>query len=69
MAPKPASASTAIDLATEAAIVDAMDRLMTDRTVFLIAHRSSTLARRDVRLELREGNLWAKQPAGSWFTA
>jgi ATP-binding cassette subfamily B protein len=49
--------TSALDLATEAAIVDAMERLMVDRTAFLIAHRPSTLARCDVRLELQDGRL------------
>lgn len=49
--------TSALDLATEAAIVDAMERLMERRTVFMIAHRTSTLARCDVRLELDDGRL------------
>jgi ATP-binding cassette subfamily B protein len=59
--------TSALDLATESAIVDAMERLMASRTVFLIAHRPSTLARCDVRLELRDGNLWEPtlQPHGA----
>ncbi|HMF27596.1 MAG TPA: ABC transporter ATP-binding protein, partial [Candidatus Cybelea sp.] len=49
--------TSALDLATEAAIVDAMERLMEYRTVFMIAHRTSTLSRCDVRLELQDGKL------------
>lgn len=49
--------TSALDLATEAAIVDAMERLMERRTVFMIAHRTSTLARCDVRLEVDDGRL------------
>jgi ATP-binding cassette, subfamily B, bacterial len=55
--------TSALDLVTEAAIVDAMERLMQKRTVFLIAHRPSTLARCDVRLELQAGNLWVQEIA------
>jgi ATP-binding cassette subfamily B protein len=49
--------TSALDLATEAAVVDAMERLMANRTVFLIAHRPTTLAHCDVRLELQGGQL------------
>jgi ATP-binding cassette subfamily B protein len=49
--------TSALDLATEAAIVDAMERLMEQRTVFTIAHRTTTLARCDVRLEVDDGKL------------
>ncbi len=49
--------TSALDLVTEAAIVDAMERLMENRTVFMIAHRTSTLARCDVRLEIHDGKL------------
>jgi ATP-binding cassette subfamily B protein len=49
--------TSALDLATEAAIVDAMDRLMEGRTVFMIAHRTTTLSRCDVRLEVHDGKL------------
>ena len=49
--------TSALDLATEAAIVDAMERLMEQRTVFMIAHRTTTLARCDVRLEVDDGKL------------
>lgn len=55
--------TSALDLVTEAAIVDAMERLMENRTVFLIAHRPSTLARCDMRLELQAGNLWVQEIA------
>lgn len=49
--------TSALDAATEAAIVDAMERLMERRTVFMIAHRTTTLSRCDVRLELHDGKL------------
>jgi ATP-binding cassette subfamily B protein len=47
---------------TEAAILDAMDRLMRGRTVFLITHRPSALAICDVRLELEGGRLVESAP-------
>jgi ATP-binding cassette subfamily B protein len=49
--------TSALDVATESAIVDAMERLMKNRTVFIIAHRLTTLERCDVRLELQDGKL------------
>jgi ATP-binding cassette, subfamily B, bacterial len=49
--------TSAVDAETEAGILDAMERLMEGRTVFMIAHRTSTLQNCDVRLELREGRL------------
>jgi ATP-binding cassette, subfamily B, bacterial len=61
--------TSALDLATEASIVDAMQRLMENRTVFMIAHRPSTLERCDVRLEVRDGNLWVRETARSSFSA
>jgi ATP-binding cassette, subfamily B, bacterial len=57
--------TSALDLATEAVIVDAMERLMVDRTVFMIAHRTTTLAHCDVRLELRDGVVRESELAGS----
>jgi ATP-binding cassette subfamily B protein len=61
--------TSALDYATESAIVDAMERLMANRTVFLIAHRTSTLARCNVRLELEDGRLSVREAASSGFTA
>jgi ATP-binding cassette subfamily B protein len=49
--------TSSVDAETEAGILEATERLMQDRTVFMIAHRTSTLASCDVRLELREGRL------------
>jgi ATP-binding cassette subfamily B protein len=49
--------TSAVDLKTEAAIMDAMERLMHGRTTFMIAHRLSTLETCDVRLEVEAGRL------------
>jgi ATP-binding cassette subfamily B protein len=49
--------TSAVDLKTEAAIMDAMERLMHGRTTFIIAHRLSTLETCDVRLEVEAGRL------------
>jgi ATP-binding cassette subfamily B protein len=49
--------TSSVDLATEAAIMEALDRLMKNRTTFMIAHRTSTLASCNLVLELRDGRL------------
>jgi ATP-binding cassette, subfamily B, bacterial len=49
--------TSAVDLKTEAAIVEAMQRLMDSRTTFLIAHRLSTLRHCDRILRLENGRL------------
>ena len=49
--------TSSVDLQTEAAIMEAMERLMRGRTTFMIAHRLSTLDVCDVRLELEHGRL------------
>jgi ATP-binding cassette subfamily B protein len=49
--------TSSVDVKTEAAIMDAMERLMQDRTTFIIAHRLSTLDGCDVRLEMEYGRL------------
>jgi ATP-binding cassette, subfamily B, bacterial len=46
-----------VDVGTEAAIIEAMERLMCGRTTFMIAHRLSTLENRDLRLQLENGHL------------
>ncbi|MDF2144857.1 ABC transporter ATP-binding protein [Knoellia sp. p5-6-4] len=49
--------TSSVDVATEAKILAAMERLSRGRTTFLIAHRASTLSRCDLWLELRGGRL------------
>ena len=49
--------TSSVDVKTEAKIMEAMDRLMQDRTTFMIAHRLSTLRDCDVLLVLENGRL------------
>jgi len=49
--------TSSVDIKTEAAIVQAMERLMKGRTTFMIAHRLSTLDACDRRVWLRDGQL------------
>src|SRR5919107_3905440 len=49
--------TSSVDTKTEAVIMDAMERLMQGRTVFMIAHRLGTLANCDVRLEIENGRV------------
>jgi ATP-binding cassette subfamily B protein len=49
--------TSSVDMKTEAAILKATERLMQDRTTFMIAHRVSTLENCDVMLELEHGRL------------
>lgn len=51
--------TSSVDMTTELAIMDAMERLMADRTTFIIAHRLSTLDNCNVRLHLEMGRLVA----------
>jgi len=44
--------TSSVDLKTEASIMEAMQKLMLNRTTFMIAHRLSTLEGCEVRLEL-----------------
>jgi ATP-binding cassette subfamily B protein len=54
--------TSSVDIMTEAAILDAMRRLMEGRTSFMIAHRLSTLDLCDVRIEVQAGRLVATGP-------
>jgi ATP-binding cassette subfamily B protein len=49
--------TSALDSGTEAAILEALDRLMHGRTAFIVAHRLSTLGQCDIRLEIRDGRI------------
>ena len=49
--------TSAVDTASESAIIDAMERLVENRTTFMIAHRMSTLRNCDVRLRVEFGGL------------
>jgi ATP-binding cassette, subfamily B, bacterial len=49
--------TSAVDAGTEAAIMQAMERLMRGRTTFMIAHRLSTLGNCDLRLHMENGRL------------
>lgn len=49
--------TSSVDVKTERLIMDAMDRLTTGRTSFMIAHRLSTLANCDLRIEMDHGRL------------
>jgi ATP-binding cassette, subfamily B, bacterial len=49
--------TSSVDTKTEEAIIDAMERLMQGRTTFMIAHRLTTLAGCDIRLEVKGGRV------------
>jgi ATP-binding cassette subfamily B protein len=50
-------ATSSIDTRTEAIVQDGMDRLMKGRTVFVIAHRLSTVKNSDVIMVLEQGKI------------
>ena len=54
--------TSSVDVKTEAIIMDAMKRLMAGRTSFMIAHRLSTLADCDLRLEIEAGRIAGRAP-------
>jgi len=49
--------TSSVDIHTEALIIKALEQLMQGRTTFIIAHRLSTLAHCDLRLEIEHGRL------------
>ena len=49
--------TSSVDVKTEAVIMEAMERLMSGRTSFMIAHRLSTLDVCDLRLEMDGGRI------------
>jgi ATP-binding cassette, subfamily B, bacterial len=53
--------TSSVDVKTEAGIMDAMDRLMKDRTTFIIAHRLNTLQGCDLSLVLEQGQVLIAQ--------
>jgi len=56
--------TSSIDLASERAILEAMERLMKGRTAFIIAHRLHTLAGCDLRIEMAHGRVVSvREPA------
>lgn len=60
--------TSSVDVASEARILEATERLARGRTTFMIAHRASTLARCDMWVELRGGQLSdASRPQAAGF--
>jgi ATP-binding cassette, subfamily B, bacterial len=57
--------TSSVDMATEAAIAEAMQRLMNGRTSFIISHRPSVLDGCDVLLVIRDGRL-VKETRDGW---
>jgi ATP-binding cassette subfamily B protein len=51
--------TSSVDVKTEAAIVEAMERLMRGRTTFIITHRESALSHCDLLLRLEHGRVAA----------
>lgn len=49
--------TSSVDINTENSIMEAMDRLMSGRTTFMIAHRLSTLEGCDARLQMEGGRV------------
>jgi ATP-binding cassette subfamily B protein len=49
--------TSSVDVRSEAAILQAMERLMAGRTTFMIAHRLNTLETCDIRLHFHDGRL------------
>ena len=49
--------TSAVDIRTEAAIMEAIEKLMHNRTTIVIAHRLSTLEKCDIVLVMRQGHL------------
>jgi ATP-binding cassette subfamily B protein len=56
--------TSSVDMATEASIMTAMERLMEGRTSFMITHRLTTLRNCDMRLQLQDGRLTKDTSAG-----
>ena len=56
--------TSSVDVNTETLIMQAMDRLMNNRTTFMIAHRLSTLEECNMRVEIEDGRIVATRLAG-----
>jgi ATP-binding cassette, subfamily B, bacterial len=54
--------TSSVDATSEAAIVDALERLMRHRTTFIISHRPTTLQNCDLHLYLEHGRLFQGSP-------
>lgn len=54
--------TSSVDMKTEAAIMEAMERLMEGRTTIMIAHRLTTLDVCDTRVQVEAGRLVESQP-------
>ena len=61
--------TSAVDAGTEAAIVESLDRLITGRTSFIIAHRPSTIAHCDLIIHIEGGRLIDVGSAAAGFPA
>ena len=57
--------TSSVDVKTESAIVEAMERLIQGRTTFIIAHRVSTLEWCDLILRLEQGRVMEITPSES----
>jgi ATP-binding cassette subfamily B protein len=49
--------TSSVDMKTESGIMEAMERLMRDRTTFMIAHRLTTLENCDILMVIEDGQL------------
>ena len=54
--------TSSVDVKTEAAIVNAMERLMCGRTAFIIGHRASALNHCDLILRIEYGRVMTLEP-------
>jgi ATP-binding cassette subfamily B protein len=61
--------TSSVDVRTEAAILEAMERLMSGRTTFMIAHRLGTLRSCDIRLQIEDGRVAGVQGMPAWISA
>ena len=61
--------TSSVDVKTETAIVEAMERLMRGRTTFIIAHRASALRHCQLILQIEQGRVVEFQPAPAWECA